>query len=221
MQLGIGLNLANPQKPGGFSPADLSGLEVWLKTADIGTAPGWVDSSGNDYNAQNGATPPTLNAGVSAVFDGSDDYLTFDAAQFTTGHLFIVTTPASSGTVLGGIFGEWEGTVSLRRAVSADDGWFNGNSDDLGYTGDGNVIRINGVETTTHAAGTKAIVEIERATPFTISPIHAYHLGNAYSAGGRAYKGTIFEVIVYAAALSAGNATNVRNYLAAAHGITL
>ncbi len=79
--------------PAGFSPADLSGLKMWLDATDVNgdgqadqiangaEVTSWTDKAGGDHNASGGNPPAYASTGFNGRpalrFDGSTDWLAF------------------------------------------------------------------------------------------------------------------------------------------------
>ena len=83
-----------------FSPTDLSGLNVWLDSANPGvTSDQWDDISGNNNHYTSGSGQfPTFSA-AGAYFDGATKYLTGPSlAGLTDGEIFIVLKNVQTGS---------------------------------------------------------------------------------------------------------------------------
>jgi hypothetical protein len=105
---------AFPSGGGGFSPTDVSGLQLWLKADAItGLSDGdpvasWVDSSGNSRPAAQstaGYRPlyktSILNSNPVVRFDGSDDFLVTGGESYAIQTVFAVFKYTANPTYLG------------------------------------------------------------------------------------------------------------------------
>jgi hypothetical protein len=214
MQLGIGLNLANPQKPGGFSPSDVSGLVLWLDPSTGMSEPDWSDQSGSGNDFTTAAGTPTFTPGTGIAFDGVDDRM--ECATFEASAIFIVCTVTTVCPLLGGVLGDRSVDVGIRRGVDGDANWrglTTGNSGDWSFSGD---FRINGVQSETVAAGVKHLVTAINVDSYI--PVGNWGLGNYYSGNDRPFKGTVNEVLVYLGDISASR-TAIEAYLMGRHGL--
>ena len=116
--------------PEPFSPASITGLEVWLDAADPGeTTNQWTDQSGNgnNYTSASASEFPTFSGGV-ATFNGSSHYLTGPSlASLTAGSVFMRIKTAPGESFLSDSGGFWIGTAG------ADDHYTYGNTAYLGW----------------------------------------------------------------------------------------
>lgn len=145
MMLGLGANLMlkNGGGAAAFSPASISGLQLWLDASQItGLNDGdavatWSDLSGNANNATQGTASarPTyqtgeINGQPVVQFDGVDDYLSIPSINAnTSGTVFIVGKKVTAG-------GDFWGLQNFTSAT--------GPSVPFYYNGDGNLYLQRG-----------------------------------------------------------------------------
>ena len=108
-RLSLGLGVQTIRKVGGFSPANLSGLSLWLK-ADAGVTlsgsdvTAWADQSGNGNNASStpGTRPTlvsnTLNAKPVLRFDGAGQKMALTSSIGGTAYTILIVCKNNDNT---------------------------------------------------------------------------------------------------------------------------
>lgn len=233
----LGVSGAKP-----FSPADIAGLQLWLK-ADAITGLGdgdaittWTDSSGNGNNATqstSGKKPlykTNIQNGLPAVrFDGSDDAMTgatITGLGTSSISLFVTANggaiAANQERVLFGIRGYTDGFNFERSSWGGRLELYNNNAS-IG-SGDGlpnsgfsakllAVVKDYGVRVTLFINGENKNTSTNATLCGTFTN-GSYDIGDATLRGDdRTYLGDIFEVILYNVALTDSQRQNIENYL--------
>jgi len=231
-----------------FSPADISGLELWLKS-DSGTyqdsaktivsfsagdvVGAWADQSanGNDATQTTTLNKPTLRLAVAnnrpvIRFDGLNDYIDFADvfSGLTAAEMFIVIKAANDPSI--GTAGAWQfGSTSATAHYPFTDG--------IIYDDWGSTLRRNTGDPVTplNQFNVYNVVTIAGEwTSFINGTQHFTSVANTVSftisprlgandVPNSFLEGDIGEVIIYDAKLSAGNKSDVETYLGARWGI--
>jgi hypothetical protein len=232
-----------------FTPADISGLALWLDATDATTitldgsnnVSAWADKSGNSNNAPQSSTTlrpsgiGSLNGKTAIDFDGIDDYL--EIANSTSINLgpnlsiFVVhkcDTMASRQTLF-----NFANTSAAHSAPGFEVGALNVASS-YGVTIPGIYVltQVNSASTSAAVAGfmqaSSANTVIRKngsqiAGPATQAGISASGLAKLIgvrAAGSQPYNGTIGEIVVYNKVLTGTDLTNLESYLISKWGIT-
>jgi hypothetical protein len=220
--------------PPAFLPSSLSGLQLWLDGADEATktlngsnVSAWLDKSGNNRNATQGAaaTQP-LNvsggapvAGVDFV-DGTNVLALASALSFGTAAtiVVVVTANAAANAYVYADAGSADGIIS-GFAVGGDLEWFNssGGTDRQKYI-DNPVAGSRYRLVTTQADGVSLVGRMNGAQVFSVVPAIALtsiqFIGAASAGPVSGFSGKIHELIVYNRVLTADEITQLEAYLA-------
>lgn len=207
-----------------FSPPNIAGLRVWLKSGDVSGGDGaavatWPDASGNGNDA---TQPIGLNQPVKKIsivngqdvvrFDGVSSELNTILNRPSATSLFIVTFCSDPGG----------GGPRMINYGSADCLGPFGTGPSWGYYADSGVAvqTLGGIlaswtliSLTENVAAAEAYLNGILAASFTTfnSPTAPLSLG--HTSGGTYYSGDIAEVIVYDSVLSALDRVRVESYL--------
>jgi hypothetical protein len=204
-------------------------VSLWLDASDASTltltssntVSQWKDKSGYGNNAiqSAGAIQPVYSAttmggypGVS--FDGAAQKMTFSAAN--TLSMAAVLRTDSGCVALGGAFGVNAADAGLRRGNSTPTtGWGSGSlSGDI--TGTSTTNWINGTNLLTNAEGTNTVMTVAKpSNSFAVTAI-----GHYYGGGGRYWKGTMTELILFDSTLAPADQQKLQGYLAWKYGLT-
>ena len=249
-RLSLGLGAQNIRKVGGFSPSNLSGLSLWLKSDTGVTTSGsnvtaWADQSGTGKNmTASGGDQPTFIAselnGKPVIDFATSKYLTasFSAINFTQQTVFVVfkfvsanlsnfARPFSQSNI------DYEDSqtpgnlLPLLRNDGTDYMWcFSANDSFLvGSPTSNNAWYIS----TTKTNGTNGSFSLnatnEQAFTTTFNPsITNMQVGGALTTGGGMgdpFNSKLAEVIVYDRNLTAPESQQVQTYLANKYAIQI
>jgi len=227
--------LGTSKQYSGFSPQSVPGLSLWLDGADSssisvsGTSvTQWNDKSGNNGNATQGSAGqrPTFT-GSGVVFNAaSSQYLNLNTTYASTHSIFIVaTSTAASGAYL---FGRNFSTSAPAIIVN-----FTGSSLEYYPGNDGSTRSTYATSTTsTYVAGYIRTYptsvfgryngnQVLSGGAMTSEPSTQNWglLGTANGINANYYTGTIYEFLIFNAALTTAQATQVEGYLAWKWGI--
>lgn len=223
--------------------APATGMSAWYRsdnaTVLAGFVTNWLDKSGNTYDQTPGLHPSynTTDSNWSGLpsvqFDGLTQYLTSAVAssniiQGNNFDIFVVCRPTNAGTgtdttrnmtgVLTEQSGNWGcGFGSTKAGVQENGG---------GGTHAEQTFSVN----TKHNLefridGGNLIASVSGQTDVSVAAGTIGNLTGVFGIGqnipfGIFFQGTIVEIIVYNAALSAGNRSLTRSYLTGRYGIT-
>jgi hypothetical protein len=221
-----------------FSPADISGLLVWLKPSSLSgltdgnTIASWADSSGNGYDSAqatetNKPTKQTVSGFSVARFDGADNFMTNTTLPaMTTGAftLYVVAKRIETAAVYDTFF-QFGDNTNTNLLLSYD------NHANKRYT----VNALGSAPPTTGPNSTTNIefVKVRRSTnvfvsvnggaetdfgDITLNPDAGYIIGGE-TAFSQYANLDIIELILYNTSLSAGNQTDVETYLDTTYGL--
>ena len=228
MKLGLGLSLNNNVYGADFTPANLTGLQLWFRkntgittsgggaAADNEAVHGWADQSGNNRNATGAATRFTFDSATGGIEGTGNNKLNITQIDFTGQFAFYARLKFD--TISSGA-----NDILFRDAVSpADDDFFRvqtttqirakiGSSSAMNYDANptistGSFINI-GFERDAdnncraYQGGAQQDSEIENAEPFNLDRVMG------------AFDGICVEIIVTNAALSNTDRSNLNNYL--------
>lgn len=216
-----------------FSPSDISGLLLWLKSesldvlSDTDPISTWVDSSGGGFDATQSLTKrPTKQTvgGVSiARFDGVNDSLinaTMTAIGTGDFHLFVVAY-ALTGSVTVFTVGNGAGSNPLVSRV-ANNLYVNPLGSGTNVT-DGawalDTWKLIEVKEASGTVGAKFYGGSETTGALTTSTNAGYVIGDYSNTESQMFKGDIAEVILYNSIISGDNLTNIESYLATKYGL--
>lgn len=223
--------------PPAFVPTDLSGLAQWVR-ADLGVtgtgvADAWADQSGNSRGfTSSGTNRPAIATvdGVAALtFDGSNDVMftaTGLALAISSTTIFMAMKWAAnaSGTKVWASLQDGSAfeAIALRDTVTGPVTTLfsqgSGNQGSASLTRLTTKAFVTGVLTAstsvvlTDSTGA-TITDATYGTPFT--PLNRIFLGAVSTGGGTPIGGSIYEWGFYTRALSAGELTQLRDYLTA------
>jgi hypothetical protein len=190
-----------------FDPADLTDLALWLRASDLvpGPVSRWADASGKAHDATQASSGRRPELRASAY--GSHAGVFFDDDALGVGNLASVLTPAT-------LF-----VVYYKRAAGGDTHQRLYSSGEGGKDGD-----VNGVYDRPDAARdyTAAVDRpmIAVKTYASARDLRAFRLGAINTAEhAQNYYGYLFEVLVYARALEAGERNRIIAYLAGKYGL--
>ena len=216
----------------GFSPDDLSGLQLWLLADDYSGSDSstiitdWLDKSSAGNDATPSGTPQLIvnaHSGYNAVYFSNDDYFsgTMDTVQtFTFYIVYSSESPASTA----GTFTTMNQTPNLdgwyHRAGSSDNSFklaLNGSLGSISNPG-GSGSKTIELITVTRISGTSTIYLNGVAGLSTSSAVGwddlNYVVGSLYSDNlSFKFVGNIFQILFYAAGHSDSNRESVENYL--------
>lgn len=222
----IGLYSYKPK--GGFSPSLLSGLQLWYDAADaatitqsVGAVSQWNDKSGNNRNATQavGANQPAY--GASALQSGKPG-LDFTSSKWMAFPVFS--------------FGDYDAFVVTKATAGATDRFFVCTSSSNNFQ----VVRMDnldhpntfpppGIGTDVWNVTTPSLINFSR-TGTTLNPYLNNVLGTPFSSGSTTFSpdglgiviaavtqcpAVMSEVLLYNRTLTAGERTQVYNYLKA------
>lgn len=215
-----------------FTPASLSGLQVWLKEDGLSGADGdpistWTDSSGQGHHftqATSGFRPifktGILNGHHCARFDGTDDRL-------EGGDLSAVFPSAATLFVVAAI-NDTEYSVYSTRQLN---GYWRYSGDGAGYQEVFRIGRLTAHPATMPTTGNHYFTIRSDASAWQMwkdgvaetAQSASYGGGDGHQvgreAGGGPLNGDVFEVIIYNSALSSGDIASVHGYLTARFGL--
>jgi hypothetical protein len=218
---------------GGFDPASVAGLKLWLKADAItGLSDGdpvgtWEDSSGDNRDATQGTASkkPTYQTGeVNSLpcvrFDGADDYLSFTDPTVATAHtvFLVVKWSAFGGVVLGD-----SGNYYCPYAAAGNDfyyraggGFVNGNPGTLS-TGAWYLITVRRSGTTVQFFKNG----VQQGSDLTLSDNLDQILDTlgSYAGGSLPSSIDVAEVLIYDSALGATDRGNVESSLISKYGL--
>jgi hypothetical protein len=216
-----------------FSPADITGLQVWLDANQIVSTDGtavttWADSSGNGHDFTQGTAGfrPTyqtgeLNGLPVVRFDGSDDWLgggDLSAVFPTAATVLTVFTPNTDA----------EYTIYMHNSSN---GFWRETTTGNGYFHTFLAARIAGYPATMPNSGTHMVSLISSASTYNVwldgvdkgAQAANYEAGIFHvvgtDGGSGPLAGDVAEVLVYAAALSTEDRTAVEAYLTEKWGL--
>lgn len=203
-----------------FEPADLSGLELWVRADQGITLNGnyvaqWDDQSGNNRHCTSDfdVIRPTLLGdalnGLPAVsFDGVEDFMQFpEINNVRTVFWVLRENPASTGTVSRPLLG-WSGGLTYLRGPNKEF-WYPAFSDPGVFNGQTR-LNFENIDGTTTVVPTEFCI----TSLVTAAPLNASHLTMELNIFGRTWWGEIAEVLIYSNALSTEEIAQVENYLA-------
>lgn len=243
MNIGIGISL-KPYSTAQFSPSDISGLKLWLRS-DLGitlngsTVSAWADQSGNSNHVSQAtaANQPTyvtnqLNGQPILDFDGTNDVLTgtFGAALTGVKNWTLiavmkadVVTGVRIPVSLGGNAAGYEFTINAASSAKRE------------ITCKGAAVVTDGNATTSYEVwtgtrdngGTPNLVLRINGTSQTLSApttgvstlAASAAIGANYTAGF--FDGKIAEILVYNQDISGASLNQVHSYLGTRYGITV
>lgn len=245
---GIRTYSTRPDLGGAFTPTDIAGLQLWLKADSLSLSDNdpistWTDSSGNGNNATGTLTARPLyktniiNSLPVVRFDGSNDNLVITDVNGLdlTGDqsIFVVmSTSDATGAIVshhnsGAPFTGWTFAVGIITPA---------NNNKLAYWSNGKGSWVNDAGTTA-ANGSPHLASVIRTsgsitfyTDGTAGSTNTGHSNGSSSAniflgqtadGLNVLAGDIAEILVYDSALSGGNLTNVKSYIAAKYALTI
>lgn len=174
-----------------------------------GTIDSWSDESGNGFDLDYSYDAFPTTAGNGAVFNGTTSQLgrqvdtdTLDAASiFTTAK--VTTGYATLGAMITDLVNQ--GTCSVRIDNAGLDRFRGPNTPNTnsGDFADGGAMKVDNVATDSFTPDHKSLFYFEAATPKTI--LLSLGCDQAFAGGGaRHFKGTIWRVLCYPTALTAG-----------------
>lgn len=221
-----------------FSPADISGLKLWLKAATIGGSDNdpvssWLDSSGTSNNASqatSGFRPLYKTNIVNSLpvvrFDGTDDYMSFGTSPGTVCTAFVVAAlgDVAANQIAFAIILFTPGIWLSARVSSTNWGSFTGN----GEMSAGEVLTngtFNDLEVTSTTSGSPETKLYRNGTQkastgASCTGASGQFIGaDANGAPIRFFKGDIAEIIMYDTVLSSGNRASVEAYLATKYAL--
>ena len=222
---------------GEWTPASISGLQLWLDFSDISTlyqdsakstpvtSDGDVigcaaDKSGNgdDATQATSASKPTWQTGEKnglaiAQFDGTDDYMTMTGNAITQQHVFIVAKNRDAGTVYSSLLSDGSnGVYWFFTRTSSNYIRTSYNSVVTSYTG----IMTSYSLVEIYHDGTDIWVNKNAGTPGSATVAAASHTYTVLCARRVSdYRGPIDfgEILIYNATLTGDDLTNVRTFL--------
>ena len=207
--------------PFSFSPADLSGLELWCQFNSGITVTGagvsqWDDQSGNDNHLKQGTDTnrPSKESDGSILFDGVDNYLKADAFTLvqpeTVYILFKQVSWTSNDSIYDGNLGTTGvlaqlGTVPELIIIA---GVLLSNNSDLS-------LGVYGVVSVIFNS-TSSLLQVDNGTPLIGNAggndMGGFTLGST-ATGTSPANIQVKEVLIYSAAHDADTRTQVRDYL--------
>jgi hypothetical protein len=247
IRTGLPVNLGTPRRglsvwytgtsAAAFSPADVTGLKVWLKadaiTGKVNADPisQWDDSSGtgNHVVQATGGNQPTYRTNVVnslpvVRFDGSDDFLEVAAlaAAIPVPYVVFCVGKISTDKDFNRFYGESGGSANL--GLDADNTGqvyiYNGSVSQIAASNGAAfhiyTVKWNGASST---AGVDTATLGAENPGTTDSQLDGLRVG--MNGGGTPLAGDIAEILVYDNVISAGNTTNVVAYLGTKYGITV
>ena len=215
--------------PAGFSPADLTGLKLWLDATDVNgdgqadqivnaaEVTSWTDKAGGDHNAS-GGNPPTFAASgfndrPALRFDGSTDWLAFPEIDDTRTVFWVVSRDEDSTnkpTLLGH-------SNHYHFHPSNDSQKFLWDSSHASEYVKNGSTRLRGVSidvTQTVLPRQSFILSV-----VTTDNVSANQLSRDRGTSNHSWDGEIAEVLIYNQALSDANRTKVGRYLSEKWGV--
>jgi PKD repeat protein len=207
-----------------FSPADLGGLELWLK-ADTGVVLNgtlvsqWTDCSGNNRHATNDLDfirPMFQDSSINNLpvisFDGTDDFLVFpEVSNLRTAFWVLRESPLAGTSPTRGLLG-YSGALNFFRGTNKE--FWNAEFSHIGVrTGSTrlNFQDINGTQTV--VPNDYSIVSL-----VTTENVQATHLTMELNVFGWTWWGEMAEVILFSDSLTDQQILQVENYLANKYG---
>ena len=230
-----------PGEPGAFAPSDIASLLLWWDGSDTGTltlsgaeVTQIDDKSGNGYHGVRSGTGPdsgtvTINS-LNALEFASDKLTVASLPVTASNHFFVVGNMDAGGGTDSSMMGfndgsadnfdwRWRGrtTGEFDASYRALSGNTTGNMDEAGLPTYHGAVHI--FELRHDATGDTAELYVDGAQK-AISAIHTQsgaHSGTFFlmadNAGANGLNGDVGEVLIFDAALSGDDLTNVRAYL--------
>jgi hypothetical protein len=213
-----------------FSPKSITGLQLWLDGADTGSMTfssglnisSWRDKSGNSFNATGVNSPQKVSTGGVSFTAASSQYFTMSVTYSKTNTMFMVATPVASTTS-----NVYYTNTNLTNTGSNIIGGYN-SAYLVYYIGTNSVqfsnfsatlpttpfltssVKTSGVTSVGYYNGTQVFSTADNTSD--TASTWAF-LGGASSTAGL-FTGTIYEFIIYSAALSTSQRQQVEGYLA-------
>jgi hypothetical protein len=230
-----------------FSPAQLPGLQLWLKPdslslADNAEVETWPDSSGNGRDAvQATSTKRPLfktnfrNGNGVLKFDGSDDFLAPPAASYSVQTIIAVFHRLALHSYDGVITARVSPNSTLVPASDIDGG-FGGSGlavDKLRSTaasGTHSFVSVDGVSVSANSFDTSSDITATAGQWHVITTVRTtasaagaknWAIGADVLNTSRTWDGYIAEIIIYNTALPAADRQKVERYLGAKYAITV
>lgn len=243
----LGIGEATSAPPVEFSPADISGLQLWLKVdtleaggyVDEDVVDVWPDDSGNGNNATQptfGARPTfyesIINGKPAVRFDGLGKFfstpLTGPGANFT---IFIVSASASENsgqsqirfqalsTTNFVVFPWTSGGAGSPLAIDVNNGGVSGLATGFGTSFSVEAYRSAASATNGRQTWSNGVILAQQDTGSGALNVPLY-IG-AYGGASEFFSGDITEIIIYNAALTDEQRQQVEQYLGTKYGITI
>lgn len=218
-----------------FSPSDISGIRLWLKSESLdaisndATIATWTDSSGGGFDASQSteSSKPIKQtvSGKSVCRFVSTDRLfstTMTAIGTSEFHTFIVLKRnGGSGDRTIFSLGNGAGANGLHNVDPGNNYYFNP-AGSGGFADGASVDATTEIMEVRKSSGTVYVKKYggsESSSALTVNTDAGFVLGSYNEAGAQPFAGDVFEVIVYPSNLSAGNLSSVESYLATKYGL--
>jgi PKD repeat protein len=207
-----------------FSPADLGGLELWLK-ADTGVVLSgslvsqWTDFSGNDRHAANDLDiirPMFQDSAINNLpvisFDGTDDFLVFpEVSNLRTAFWVLRENALAGASPTRGLLG-YSGALNFFRGTNKE--FWNAEFSHIGVRTGATRLNFQDIN------GTQTVVpnDYSIVSLVTTENVQATHLTMELNVFGWTWWGEMAEVILFSDSLTDQQILQVENYLANKYG---
>ncbi len=207
-----------------FGPADLDGLELWIK-ADSGVALNgalvtqWTDFSGNNRHATNDLDiirPMFQDSSINNLpvisFDGIDDFLVFpEVSNLRTAFWVLRENPSAGTSPTRGLLG-YSGALNFFRGPNKE--FWNAEFSNIGVRTGATRLNFQDIN------GTQTVVpnDYSIVSLVTTADVQATHITMELNVFGWTWWGEMAEVILFSDSLTNGQILQVENYLANKYG---